>query len=203
MLAYPFIDVLLGLCFGAALAIILWKLVDLSVKSSRTMRLLERIDPLVARGMIAEALAAARESDTIGGRILATGLARRGGGSERVARAIDNAGLIETAQLERGMTALATIASVAPLLGFLGTVLALLAAFRADAAAHPAAITGATVAGTLMPAAAGLAIAIVVAVMHGYFAARIERVVVDVERTAQKTIAALHELESAGPPGRA
>ncbi|HPN39113.1 MAG TPA: MotA/TolQ/ExbB proton channel family protein, partial [Melioribacteraceae bacterium] len=51
-------------------------------------------------------------------------------GNERVKEAIENAGKQEIVKLEKGLSLLATISGAAPLLGFLGTVTGMIAAFR-------------------------------------------------------------------------
>lgn len=181
----------LVLCALLAATIIVWKLWQLSVQGARTLRLLDQVDGLVGQRMIAEALAAARESDTPGGRILGAGLARRAAGSDRVARSIENAGTIEEAALHAWLIPLATIAAVAPLLGFLG---ATLSAMRALDAAIP---TGSGIAAALVPAAAGLAIAIPVTVMHAYLVSRIDRLVQRIRESARRAVDAVHAIETA------
>lgn len=178
-----------------ALGVIVWKLVDLTSKGTRTRRVLREVDGFVAEGRIPEALDAAQRSDTPAGRILAEGLRRADEGSERVSKAIENAGLIEMAKLERGLVALATVSTVAPLLGFLGTVIGMIEAFQAIELAGEVEAT--TVAGgirvALITTAAGLVIAIPVSIMHNYFVSRIDRLVIDMEESAQRTIDHLHD----------
>src|SRR5690606_25067841 len=99
-----------------------WKLYDLTSKGARTKRVLREVDALVAEGRYTEAIETAEASSTPAGRILAQGLRRADEGTERVVKAIENAGMIEMAKLERGLVVLATVSTVAPLLGFLGTV---------------------------------------------------------------------------------
>ena len=56
-------------------------------------------------------------------------------GSERVNKAIENEGLIQLSKLEKGLVVLATLTNVAPLLGFLGTVIGMIIAFQSIEAA--------------------------------------------------------------------
>jgi len=63
--------------------------------------------------------------------VLHSGLLRAGRGPDAVKEAIETAGSIETSFLERGLVAIATVAQVAPLLGFLGTVSAASSSRRA------------------------------------------------------------------------
>src|SRR3972149_4039612 len=57
------------------------------------------------------------------------GLKKFGMGHERVKEAIENAGRQEVSKLEKGLSILATVAGVSPLLGFLGTVTGMIQAF--------------------------------------------------------------------------
>ena len=186
--------------FMIGMIVIIWKLIDLTMKAARTRRTLREVDALVAEGRIVEALEVAERSDTPAGRILSEGLRRHNEGTERVVKAIENAGLIEMAKLERGLVVLATVSTVAPLLGFLGTVIGMIEAFQAIELAGEVEAT--LVAGgikvALITTASGLAIAIPVSIAHNYFVSRIDRLVIDMEESAQRTIDALHEIEARG-----
>jgi biopolymer transport protein ExbB len=186
-------------CAVLGLIIIVWKLFDLTTKAGRTRRFLNQVDELIAQRKLKEALALARDSNSPAGRILAAGLERSDEGSERVMKAIENVGLIEMASLERGLVWLATVSNVAPLLGFLGTVIGMIQAFQAIEAAGEVEAT--VVAGgikvALITTAAGLTIAIPINIMHNYFVTRVDRLVIDMEESAQKMIDAVHAVERA------
>ena len=187
----------LGLCAVLGLIIIVWKLFDITSKAGRTRKFLREVDTLIAERKITQALALARDSNSPAGRILAAGLERHEEGSERVMKAIENVGLIEMASLESGLVWLATVSNVAPLLGFLGTVIGMIQAFQAIEAAGEVEAT--VVAGgikvALITTAAGLAIAIPINIMHNYFVTRVDRLVIDMEESAQKMIDAVHAHE--------
>ncbi|HEX2168405.1 MAG TPA: MotA/TolQ/ExbB proton channel family protein [Longimicrobiales bacterium] len=185
----------LGLCAVLGLIIIVWKLIDLSGKSMRTRRFLNEVDELIAQRKINEALALARDSNTPAGRILAAGLERHDEGSDRVMKAIENVGLIEMAGLESGLVWLATLSNVAPLLGFLGTVIGMIAAFAAIEAAGEveATVVASGIKIALITTAAGLVIAIPINIAHNYFVTRVDRLVLDMEESAQKMVDALHD----------
>ena len=188
----------LGLCLAVGIGIIIWKLIDLSVTSSRTKKVLREVDERLAARDIPGAIEAARSSNTPAGRILLAGLERHHEGSERVMKAIENVGLIQMAGLEGGLVWLATIANVAPLLGFLGTVIGMIQAFQNIEAAGEVEAT--LVAGgikvALITTAAGLTIAIPINIMHNYFVTRVDRLVIDMEESAQKMIDTLQEIEA-------
>jgi biopolymer transport protein ExbB len=184
-------------CAVIGLVVIVWKLVDLTSKGARTKRVLRDVDALVAEGRIGEAVETAESSKTPAGRILAEGLRRADDGTERVIKSIENAGLIEMAKLERGLVVLATVSTVAPLLGFLGTVVGMIQAFQAiELAGEVEATTvAAGIKVALITTAAGLVIAIPVSIAHNYFVSRIDRLVIDMEESAQRTIDHLHDRE--------
>jgi len=108
------------------------------------------------------------------------------------------AGAIEVAGLEKGLVWLATLANIAPLLGFLGTVIGMILAFQAIEIAGEVEAT--LVAGgikvALITTAAGLTIAIPINIFHNYFVTKIDRLVIDMEESAQRLIDAVHEQEA-------
>ena len=183
----------LGLCVLVGLVVIIWKFFDILLKSAATRKMLQEADELLAQQQIKEALEFTRESDLPAANILYAGLERRDEGTDRVMKAIENQGLIELSKLERGLVVLATLTNVAPLLGFLGTVMGMIEAFQAIEFAGE--VDATTVAGGIKTAlyttAAGLAIAIPVSIAHNYFVSRIDHLVIDIEESAQKMIDAL------------
>ena len=192
-MAYP-----LALCLTIGIFVIIWKFFDLTSKSSRTKKVLGEVDELLSQHRIDEALEATRNSDAPAAKILYAGLERHEEGTERVMKAIENQGLIELSKLESGLVILATLTNVAPLLGFLGTVIGMIIAFQSIEAAGEVEAT--LVAGgikvALLTTAAGLVIAIPVSIAHNYFVSRIDSLVIDMEESAQKMIDALHAMES-------
>ena len=186
------------LCVLVGIVVIIWKFFDLFTKSSRTKKILGEVDALLEDHRIDEALEATRNSDAPAAKILYAGLDRHEEGTERVMKAIENQGLIELSKLEKGLVVLATLTNVAPLFGFLGTVIGMIIAFQSIEAAGEVEAT--LVAGgikvALLTTAAGLVIAIPVSVSHNYFVARIDSLVIDMEESAQKMIDMLHAMEA-------
>ncbi len=188
----------LAFLLAVGVLISIWKFIDLQIKASRTRTLLEEVDQLIADRRLDEALRRCEESDAPAARILKAGLKRHDEGIERAMRAVENAGVIELASLERGLVWLATISNVAPLLGFLGTVIGMIIAFQNIELAGEVEAT--LVAGgikiALITTATGLAIAIPVNIFHNYFVTRVDRLVINMEESTQKMIDALHAIEA-------
>jgi biopolymer transport protein ExbB len=188
----------LAFCLVLGIIVITWKFIDLTSKAARTKRILNEVDELLTQKRIKEALELTRDSNAPAAKILYAGLERYEEGTERVMKAIENQGLIEMSKLEKGLVVLATLTNVAPLLGFLGTVLGMIIAFQSIELAGEVEAT--LVAGgikvALLTTAIGLIIAIPVSIGHNYFVSRIDALVIDMEESAQKMVDTLHAIES-------
>ncbi len=188
----------LAFCAVLGFVVIVWKFVDLSAKAARTRIILKEIDELLTQRRIKEALELTRDTNAPVAKILYAGLERADEGTERVLKAIENQGLIEMGKLEKGLVVLATLTNIAPLLGFLGTVIGMIIAFQAIEAAGEVEAT--LVAGgikvALLTTAFGLIIAIPVSIGHNYFVSRVDALVIDMEESAQKMVDTLHAIEA-------
>ena len=158
----------LSVCLAIGLVVIIWKLFDLQTKGSQTKKILKTVDELLVQGRLKEAIEVTRDSSAPAANILYAGLERHDEGTDRVMKAIENQGLIELSKLERGLVVLATLTNVAPLLGFLGTVIGMIVAFQSIEMAGE--VDATLVAGgikiALLTTAAGLVIAIPVSIAH-------------------------------------
>jgi len=187
----------LAFCLVLGVIVIIAKFITLTAKASKTKRILKDVDELLTQQRIREALELTRDTDAPAAKILYAGLERHGEGTERVMKAIENQGLIEMSKLESGLVILATLTNIAPLLGFLGTVIGMILAFQSIEAAGEVEAT--LVAGgikvALLTTAFGLMIAIPVSIGHNYFVSRIDSLVIDMEESAQKMVDTLHAIE--------
>jgi len=134
----------------------------------------DRMIKLVAQGKFTDALALNdRESNSIL-RVLTAGIHSRSSGPEK---AMEAAGIAELTNMKRGMPALDTIITLAPLLGLLGTIIGMIDSFGVMAdqgIGQPHAVTGG-VAEALICTAAGIFVAVIALVPYNYFLSRIER----------------------------
>ena len=183
-------------CLIIGIAVIIWKMISLQLKAAKTRSILKDVDELLTQQQIREALELTRDTDAPAANILYAGLERSEEGTDRVMKAIENQGLIEMSKLESGLVVLATLSTIAPLLGFLGTVIGMIIAFQSIEAAGEVEAT--LVAGgikvALLTTAAGLAIAIPVSIGHNYFVSFIDSLVIDMEESAQKMVDTLHAM---------
>jgi biopolymer transport protein ExbB len=129
--------------------------------------------------------------------IVKRGLKKYRLGHERVKEAIESAGKQEISKLERGISVLATISGVAPLLGFLGTVTGMISAFMRiedlQGAANPSDLAGG-IWEALLTTAFGLAIGIVSFTFYNYLVSSINKLVLDMEVVSNDVIDILEEV---------
>ena len=90
---------------------------------------MERIREYMKDGKLDSAKALCRGNSTPISRMIEKGISRIGRPLGDINSAIENVGNLEVAQLERGVNILAMIASAAPMIGFLGTVIGMIRAF--------------------------------------------------------------------------
>jgi len=181
------------LCSIVGLAIILERLYFFSKARTDTKRLLtELLHVLQDQGFEPAQRMLHSKRGPIAA-VLHSGLLRAKKGPEAVEKAIETAASIQTAALERGLIWLATVANIAPLLGFLGTVSGMIHAFEAIAAAEEVSVklvaTG--IYEALITTAAGLIVAIPVQTAHNYFVSRIDKFVIDMEESGAELVDAL------------
>jgi biopolymer transport protein ExbB len=148
-------------------------------------------------GRVAEALAACgRQRGPVAVAVKA-GLLKHGSPPEAVDRAMEHAAIEEIAYLERYLGLLASITAVAPLLGFLGTVIGLIVAFDAVAdqgLGNPGVVAqGISVA--LHTTAWGLVVALVTKSFHDYFSLRVGSCAREMEVAACAVVETFSEME--------
>lgn len=129
--------------------------------------------------------------------IMHAGILRHDKGLEAVEKAVESSGGIEMAYLEKGIVVLASVSSIAPMLGFLGTVSGMIRAFGEIAAAKnvEASLVAGGIQEALITTATGLAIAIPIQVAHNYFISRIGKFVIDMEEASIFLVDTLAEME--------
>ncbi|EED34532.1 MotA/TolQ/ExbB proton channel [Luminiphilus syltensis NOR5-1B] len=128
------------------------------------------------------------------GTILAAGLANRSQGRDVMKESIQEAASHVVHDLEKFLNALGTVAAVSPLLGLLGTVLGMIRVFTeitVQGTGNANALAGG-ISEALITTATGLAVAIPALVMHRFYTARIDTIVVGLEQETIKLVDALH-----------
>jgi len=176
-----------------ALGVMIAKAYILLTAHVHSRRLLREVSELSSTATVDSVIELADETEGPVAAILSAGLRRvreRGHNDRDIEKAVSTTGSIELGFLERGLVVLATVANVAPMMGFLGTVAGMIVAFGAVAEAGQ--IEASLVAGgikvALITTAAGLTIAIPVNIAYNFFVSRIDQLIIDMERGAETVL---------------
>jgi biopolymer transport protein ExbB len=129
--------------------------------------------------------------------ILYAGLQKADKGRDQVEKAIATAGTIEMSFLERGLIWVSSVTTIAPLMGFLGTVSGMINAFEAIAASEQvnAKLVASGISEALITTATGLIVAIPATIGYNYFVSTIDRFVIEMEETAAELIEELERMK--------
>lgn len=185
------------------LGVMIAKAWALSKAHWHTRRVLHQTEEAARAGRIDEALHVASSSPGPAAAVLAAGLKRIKAATVlegEVEGAVSTAGSIELGFLERGLVVLATVANVAPLMGFLGTVVGMIVAFAAIETAgdvDPALVAGG-IKVALITTAAGLTIAIPVNIAYNFFVNRVDGLILDMEQGTQQVLNLAWDMERDG-----
>lgn len=187
--------ILVLLIFGIAIS--LERLWTLSRASVNTRKFLTTIKKALNEGGVEAATEVCANTRGPVASVFHAGLLRIDRGIDHVEKAIMNAGSIEMAFLEKGLVWLSTIVSIAPMMGFLGTVWGMIEAFEAIAAAND--ISPSIVAGgisvALLTTLFGLVVAIIIQTANNYFISRVDKLIVDMEESSVDFVDTLIEME--------
>jgi biopolymer transport protein ExbB len=157
---------------------------------------LNGVRTVLKRDNVVEAIAICDATPGPIARIVKAAILNRDHGRERVREAVEEAGLTEVPRLEEKLNLLATIAQIAPLLGLLGTIIGFIRIFmvlQADGLYAHLNTLSTGIWESLICAAAGIAVAIPVHAGYNYLVSRINKIVLDMERTAAEIVNILTE----------
>jgi len=191
------------LCSLIGLGVIIAKAWTLWVAHRSAKNLLGEVEEATNAGRIDQAIEMAAATPGPTAAVLLAGLRRIHARQVRqgeIEQAVSTTGTIELGFLERGLVILATIANVAPLMGFLGTVAGMIIAFGAIEEAgtvEPGLVAGG-IKVALLTTAAGLTIAIPVNIAYNFFVTRIDTLILDMEQGTQQVLELAWDLEKEG-----
>lgn len=167
-------------------AVTLWRSWVLSRASRGIPHFLSRLRARLLAGDLAAALKVCEQHPSPMAAMVKAGLLRHGRPHDELERALEESAAHELAVLEKGLPVLATVAMVAPLLGFLGTVTGMIDSFEALASVglnNPAAVASG-ISEALITTAAGLMIAIPIQMAYNYLSARVNALARNLESAA-------------------
>ena len=126
------------------------------------------------------------------------GLLRAHEGFDAAEKAIMTYGGIEMGFLEKGLIWISTFITIAPMLGFTGTVQGMITAFDSikEAAQISPAIVADGISVALLTTLFGLVVAMILQVFYNYFISRIDKLVGDMEESSIELIDALYDINT-------
>jgi biopolymer transport protein ExbB len=179
------------------LAIFLERLITLNRADINTRKFILDVKEALASGGVAAAEELCSKTRGPVASVFQAGLMRADEGVEAAEKAITAYGSIEMSFMERGLVWLSLFIALAPLFGFLGTVVGMVEAFDAIEAAGD--ISPSLVAGgikvALLTTVAGLISAIILQIGYNYCISKIDRLVVDMEESSIVLIDSIAQMQ--------
>jgi len=173
--------VLLALIFG--LAICIERIIYLNLASTNTKKLLQNLESALSEGGVEAAKEVCRNTRGPVASIFYQGLDRFDEGIEVVEKSVISYGSVQMGLLEKGLTWISLFIALAPMLGFMGTVIGMIEAF--DNIQAMGTISASAVAGgikvALITTVSGLIVAIILQVFYNYIVAKIDNIVNNME----------------------
>ena len=178
----PFMTPIL-LCFIVGLAVAIERIITLNLSTTNTKKLLKNVENALNEGGIDNAKEVCKNTRGPVASIFTQGLLRISEGVDIVEKSIVSYGSVEMGRLERGLVWISLFISIAPMLGFFGTVVGMINAFDAIEAAGD--ISPSLVAGgikvALLTTVAGLIVAMVLQLFYNYLVSKIDSLVNQME----------------------
>lgn len=176
--------ILLVLILGLALSI--ERIIYLSLATTNTDKLLKKIEEAMKEGGVEAAKEVCRNTRGPVASIFYQGLIRADEGIEIVEKSVVTYGSVQMGQLESGLTWIALFIAIAPMFGFMGTVIGMIEAFDAIQVAGD--ISPSLVAGgikvALITTVFGLIVAIILQVFYNYIVSKVDKLVNTMEDTS-------------------
>jgi biopolymer transport protein ExbB len=150
----------------------------------------------VSAGKLEAAKILCAQTDSPVARLTEKGISRIGKPLEDINKAIENAGTLEVYKLEKNVSILATVAGAAPMIGFLGTVIGMILAFREMATSGGQAEMGSLAGGiytAMTTTVAGLIVGIIAYIGYNHLVVKTDKVVHQMEANAVEFLDLLNE----------
>jgi biopolymer transport protein ExbB len=188
-------------CSILGVTVAIWRWLALREATRDVVGFMKELRAGLIQGDVAGAIGVCERHKGPVASIVKAGLLRFGKVREEVERSLEDASAHELAYLERGLPTLATVAMIAPLLGFLGTVTGMINSFEALASVglnNPAAVAKG-ISEALITTAAGLMIAIPVQMAYNYLVTRVNALVRNMEAAANLVLEGLADARASEP----
>ncbi len=171
------------LCLILGLAVAIERIIYLNLASTNTTKLKQQVEDALASGGIEAAKEICRNTKGPVASIFYQGLDRAGESVESAEKAVVAYGGVQMGQLEKNVSWLSLFIAIAPMLGFMGTVIGMIQAFEKIAAVGnlSASLIAGDIQVALLTTVFGLIVAIILQIFYNYIIAKIDSIVNDME----------------------
>ncbi|GAA5221075.1 MotA/TolQ/ExbB proton channel family protein [Membranihabitans marinus] len=167
------------ICLILGLAFCIERIITLNLATTNTDKLLKKIDNRLAEGDLNGALEVCKSTSGPAASVLYEGLRSADKGPEAVERAISAYGSVQMGLLEKGLVWIALFIAIAPMLGFMGTVIGMIQAFdniQAVGDISPTIVAGG-IKVALLTTVFGLVSAIILQIFYNYIVSKVDGIV--------------------------
>lgn len=189
-------------CSVVSFTIFIERLMQLNRSEIDTNQFIIGMRKTIKEGNLVEAIQICEEAGGTIAAIIKAGVLKHNRSKEQIESAMEVAGLIEIARLEKNAKILSIIAHIAPLIGLLGTVLGFIQAFAEMRLSGLVDISatriGEAMEYALVTTAAGLVVAIPSVLAYNYIVSRIEGFVLEIQTSSAEIVDLLLEREEIG-----
>jgi len=171
------------LCLIIGLSIVIERVIYLNLSTTNTKKLLAKVEEALNNGGVEAAKEVCRNTRGPVASIFYQGLDRYNEGVEVVEKSVVSYGSVQMGQLESGLSWISLFIALAPMLGFLGTVVGMIEAFDSITVAGD--VSPALVAGgikvALLTTVGGLIVAIILQLFYNYLLSKVDSLVLSME----------------------
>ena len=170
-------------CLVVGLAVVIERILYLTLSTINTKKFIAKVEAALAEGGVEKAKEVCKNTRGPIASIYWQGLDRYNQGLDAVEKAVVSYGSVQTGQMESGMSWIGLFIALAPMLGFMGTVVGMIGAFDAIQAAGD--ISPTLVAGgikvALLTTLMGLIVAVILQIFYNYLISKIDSLVNEME----------------------
>lgn len=163
-------------CLIIGLALCIERIITLNLATTNTDKLLSKIDERLSDGDVDGAIEVTKSTPGPTASVLNQGLKNISGGRDAVEKAIISNGSVQMGLLEKGLVWISLFIAIAPMLGFMGTVIGMIGAFNdiQEAGDLSPSIVAGGIKVALLTTVFGLVVAIVLQIFYNYIVAKID-----------------------------
>jgi len=180
----------------AALVVVIERAITYYKARINTSELLGKLRSALKKKNIKQAIEICESYRSPISAILKSGLLKYGRPKEEIEKTMENAAVHEIARLERGLGILASVSNLAPMLGFLGTVVGMIASFDAMSKLNDPAKVAEGISTALITTAGDLIVAAPTLLFYNFFTARIGGFIRDIESASNVLVETFGEIEN-------